>query len=120
MTLREIKEVLDAEVLVGHDRLDIDVKEGGCSDLVTEIPIYGKAGILLLTGLTTPRMIQAAHDLGVAAVMTVRGKRPPLETIRLAEELDIPLFATNYILYEAVGRLHVRGLPGCMKKVGDR
>lgn len=118
MTLQEIKEILDAEVIAGHDQLGVEVTEGGCSDLVTEIPIYGKAGIVLLTGLTTPHMIRATHDLGVAAVVVVRGKRPPQETISLSEELHMPLLTTNYILYEAVGRLYVRGLLGCMQKVG--
>jgi predicted transcriptional regulator len=119
VTLQEIKEILDAEVIVGRDRLGTEVREGGCSDLVTEIPIYGKAGIVLLTGLTTPHMIRATHELGVAAVIMVRGKRPPSETIQLSEELQMPLLTTDYILYEAVGRLYVRGLLSCMEKADD-
>jgi len=119
VTLQEIQEILNAQVIVGRDRLDMEVKEGGCSDLVTEIPIYGKAGIVLLTGLTTPHLIRAAHEIGVAAVIMVRGKCPPSETIRLSEELHLPLLTTDYILYEAVGRLYVRGLPSCMEKASD-
>ena len=118
MTLKEIRDVLEAEVIVGREQLGIEVTQGGCSDLVTEIPIYGKAGIVLLTGLTTPLMVRAAHDIGVAAVIMVRGKRPPSETIRLSEELHMPVMSTDYILYEAVGRLYVRGLPSCMERAG--
>jgi hypothetical protein len=117
VTLQELNEILNGEVIVGHDRLGVEVKEGGCSDLVTEIPIYGKAGIVLLTGLTGVGVIRACHDLGIAAVVMVRGKRPSEEAIRLAEELQQPLLATEFILYEAVGRLYARGLHGCMEKV---
>ena len=76
MTLKEAKEILDAEVIVGHDQLDLEVKQGGCSDLVTEIPIYGKAGMLLLTGQTNLHVIRAAHDIGAAAIVLVRGNSP--------------------------------------------
>ena len=120
MTLQGIKEILDAEVIVGQDRLSMEVKEGGCSDLITEIPVYGKAGIVLLTGMTNPAVISATHDLGAAATIMVRGKRPSPETIQLAEELQMPLLVTDYILYEAVGRLYGKGLRGCMEKVGEK
>jgi predicted transcriptional regulator len=119
MTLQEIKEILDAVVLVGHDRLDMEIPEGGCSDLITEIPIYGKAGIVLLTGLVTHHVITAASDISAAAVIMVRGKRPSAETIQIAENLHMPLLTTDYILYEAVGRLYTRGLKSCME-MADR
>ena len=105
MTLKEAREILDAEVIVGHDQLGVEVKQGGCADLVTEIPIYGKAGMLLLTGQTNLHVIRAAHDIGVAAIVLVRGKQPPLEAIQLAKELQIPMLSTKYILFEAAGRL---------------
>jgi hypothetical protein len=115
MTLGEIRDILDAAILVGHDRLNIEIKEGGCSDLITEIPIYGKAGIVLLTGLMTHQVISASYGIGAAAVVMVRGKRPSVETVRVAEDLQMPLLTTDYILYEAVGRLYTKGLKSCMR-----
>jgi predicted transcriptional regulator len=120
VTLQEIREILDAEVIVGHDRLDLEVKEAGCADLMADVLFLGTEGMLLLTGLTNPLVISTAYTLGIAAIIMVRGKRPPPETIRLAEELQIPLLSTDYILYETVGRLYVRGLVGCMQKVVPR
>jgi predicted transcriptional regulator len=114
-----MKEILDAEVIVGHDRLGLEVKKGGCADLMADVLIFGKAGMLLLTGLTNPHVITTAHTLGVAAIIMVRGKRPPPETIRLAEELKIPLLLTDYILFETVGRLYAKGLVGCIEKVDE-
>ncbi len=120
MTLQEMKEILDAEVIVGSDRLDLDVKEAGCADLMADVLFFGKAGMLLLTGLTNPHVINTAYTLGIAAIIVVRGKRPPPETIRLAEKLQIPLLSTDYILFETVGRLYAKGLVGCMQKVSKK
>ncbi len=120
MTLREMKDILDAEVIVGEDQLDRDVKEAGCADLMADILFFGKPGMVLLTGLTNPHVVHTAQTLGVAAIIVVRGKRPPAETLRLAHELTIPLMLTDYILYEAIGRLYAKGLEGCMKKVGEK
>jgi hypothetical protein len=119
VTLQEAKEILDAEVVVGHDRMDLDVKEAGCADLMTDVVIFGKAGMLLLTGVTSPDVIDTAYSLGIAAVITVRGKALPRETILLAEKRRMALLSTKYLLFEAVGRLYAKGLTACMEKAGE-
>jgi predicted transcriptional regulator len=116
MTLREVKEVLEAEVIAGHDRLDVNVEKAGCADLMSDVLVFGKAGILLLTGLINSQIVRTADILDVAAIVIVRGKRPFPETIQLAEELHIPMLTTRYILFEAVGRLYVKGIVGCVEK----
>lgn len=115
-----MKEILEAEVIVGHDKLDLEVKEAGCADLMSDILFFGKEGMLLLTGLTNPHVVNTAYALDIAAIVIVRGKRPLPETVRLAEELQIPLLSTQYILFEAVGRLYAKGLIGCMEKAGEK
>jgi predicted transcriptional regulator len=120
VTLQEMKEILDAEVIVGHDQLDLEMKEAGSADLMSDVLFFGKAGMLLLTGLTNPHVIHTAYTLGIAAIIMVRGKHPSPETIQLAEELQIPLLSTQYILFETAGRLYAKGLIGCMEKVGEK
>lgn len=117
MTLRDVKEILNAEVLVGYDQLDKEVKTGFGADLMSDVLAYAKPGSLLLTGLTNPQVIRTADVLDIAAIILVRGKRPPPETIRLAEELQIPILATKYILFETAGRLYSKGIVGCLEKV---
>ena len=119
MTLREVKEILDAEVIVGHDRLGLEIKEAGCADLMSDVLVYCKAGSLLLTGLNNSQVIRTADVLDIAAIVIVRGKRPFPDTIQLAEELRIPILTTKYILFESVGRLYVKGIVGCIEKVDE-
>ncbi len=119
MTLREVKEILDAEVIVGHDRLGVEVETAGCADLMSDALVFCTAGSLLVTGLTNPHVIRTADVLDIAAIVIVRGKRPLPETIRLAEELQIPMLTTKYILFETVGRLYAKGIMSCVEKVDE-
>jgi predicted transcriptional regulator len=120
VTLRDVKDILDAEVVIGEDQLDRKIEAGASADLMSDVLAFAKSGALLLTGLTNPQVVRTSDILDIAAIVIVRGKRPPVETIRLAEELHIPVLLTQYILYEAVGRLYAEGICGCVEKVGSQ
>lgn len=119
MTLREIKELLDADVLVGESQLDREVATAFGADLMSDVLAFAKPGSLLITGLTNPQVVRTADVLDIAAIIIVRGKKPAPETIRLAEEMGIPILATKYILFETAGRLYSKGIVGCMEKVNS-
>jgi predicted transcriptional regulator len=55
----------------------------------------------------------------VAAVVLVRGKRPPESTIDLANEEGIPLITSPYGTFELCGRLFKAGLPSLEKSVAE-
>jgi predicted transcriptional regulator len=119
VTLQEIKEILDAEVIVGHNRLSLEVTKAGCADMMSDVLVYCTAGSLLVTGLNNSQIVHTANILDLAAIVLVRGKRPFPETIKLAEELQIPILTTKYILFETVVRLHSKGIVSCIEKVGE-
>lgn len=120
MTLHEVKEILDAEVIVGDDQLEKEVKIGASADLMSDVLAFAKSGSLLLTGLTNLQVIHTSDVLDIAAIVIVRGKRPSSEMVELAKELRIPILLTKYILFETAGRLYARGIVGCIEKVGDK
>jgi predicted transcriptional regulator len=117
LTLREIVEELEGEVLLGHEKLDMEIKTAFASDLMSDVLAFAKEGCLLLTGLTNAQVIRTAEMLDIAAVLFVRGKRPQREAVELAAKSGIPLLMTPYILFEACGRLYHRGLVGSSRKV---
>ncbi|HOD78221.1 MAG: DRTGG domain-containing protein [Syntrophorhabdus sp.] len=120
MTLKEVKEILDAEVFVGHDQLEMEVRTAFGADLMSDVLAFAKSGSLLLTGLTNPQIVRTSDVLDIAAIIIVRGKRPLPETIQLAEELQIPILSTKYILFETAGRLYTKGIVGCLEKVSEK
>lgn len=68
---------------------------------------------MLITGLINPQMLRTADIADVADVLIVRDKRPPFETIQLAQELGIPLLGTHVTMFEAYGLLFQTGLQPC-------
>ncbi|KUG21859.1 drtgg domain-containing protein [hydrocarbon metagenome] len=119
MKLYEVKEILDADVIVGTEKLDMEVKTAFGADLMSDVLAFAKPGSLLLTGLTNDQIIKTAATRNIAAIILVRGKQPSSEAINAAKELQIPILATKYILFETAGILYSKGIVGCIKKVGN-
>jgi predicted transcriptional regulator len=117
MTLREIADLLDATVLVGENHLDIEVQTAFAADLMSDVLAFAKPGSIMITGLTNPQIVRIASIVDNSAILLVRGKIPPEDTLRLAEELEIPVLSTRYILFETSGRLYANGIVGCVRKI---
>ena len=117
MTLLKIKELLDARVLAGEKHLGVEVKTAFSADLMSDVLAFAKPGSIMITGLTNPQVVRIASIVDNSAILIVRGKIPPDETITLAEELDIPILSTKYILFETSGRLYANGIVGCIRKI---
>ena len=114
MTLKEIKELLQAEVITGENRLDMEINFAGGSDLMSDVLAFGKPGILLLTGLSNAQSVRTANIIDAKAVVYVRGKKPDKMGIELAREKGIPLLSTKFMMYTTCGLLFGHGLPGVM------
>jgi len=112
MTLREIKELLQAEVIIGDESLDVEITFAGGSDLMSDVLAFGKPGILLLTGLSNAQSVRTANIIDAKAVVYVRGKKPDKMGIDIARENGIPLLSTKYMMYTACGLLFSHGLSG--------
>lgn len=113
MKLCEVLEAIDGEVISKQVDLDSDVHMGCGADLMSDVLAFTHADTLLLTGLTNPQVIRTADMAGIKAIIFVRSKLPPLETIALAEARSIPLLASKYTLFETCGKLYRAGLPSC-------
>ena len=100
--------------------LNKEVGTAFAADLMSDVLAFAKPGSLLLTGLTNPQVVRTSDILDIAAIILVRGKVPPQETVLLAKELKIPILSTRFILFETSGRLHARGIIGCIERVGDK
>jgi predicted transcriptional regulator len=112
MTLKEIKELLQAEVITGDDCLDEEITSGGASDLMSDVLAFGQPGILLLTGLSNSQSVRTANIIDAKAIVYVRGKKPDKEGVKLAQEKRIPLLSTKLMMYTACGLLFSHGLKG--------
>lgn len=119
MKLKQIIEILNAEILVGPVPPDLDIKLACGADLLSDVLAFAKADSILLTGLTHSQVIRTAEIAEIRAVCFVRGKSPATETLDLAGKSDIPVLRTALTMYESCGRLYNQGLPGYSKVKED-
>ena len=119
MTIREIKELLDADVLACEDRLDHQVFSACGSDMMSDVLAYVKDQAVLLTGLVNSQVIRTAEMMDMVCIVFVRSKKPTEEMMQLANDSGIVLLATDKRMYEACGLLYSNGLVGNKVKQAD-
>ena len=101
MKIKDIVNILDAEVLTGERYLDQEIEEFAVSDLLSDVLALSKENFLLLTGLTSQQVVRTAEIAGGIGVVFVRGKTPEPEAIGLARSHQIPLLMTSKKSFEA-------------------
>ena len=112
MVIREIARLLEAEVLVGADKLDQEVDMAFSSDMMSDVLAYGQGQALLLTGLLNQQVIRTAEMLDMHCIIFVRGKTPAEEVLTLAREKGIAVISTQRGMFTASGLLYGAGLRG--------
>ena len=114
MKLSMIKELLDARVICGSDKLDdTDVNSACGSDMMSDVLAYVKDQALLLTGLLNEQVVRTAAMMDMKCIVLVRNKQPSAEMAELAEANGIVMMTSALRMYEACGRLYKHGL-GCL------
>src|SRR5512141_3118544 len=107
MKLKEIIDLLHAEVLVGENLINgIEVDRCYSADLMSDVLGRSHANGILVTGITNPQAIRTADIADIQAVCVVRGKKPEEGTVSLARQKDIPLFVTKLTMFETCGILY--------------
>lgn len=112
MQLREIKEILQAEVLCGEDQLDREVLSACGSDFMSDVLAYVKNQAVLLTGLVNPQVVRTADMVEIKCIVFVRGKKPSPTIVQLAESRGIMVMTSPRRMYDACGVLYSSGLRG--------
>jgi predicted transcriptional regulator len=114
MKLREVVQILRAEVLCGEEFLDeMDLECAYGADLMSDVLAFARPGSLLLTGLTNIQIVRTAQMLDLPAVIFVRGKRPQDAAIKLASQINMPVLICQMSMFEACGLLFAKGILPC-------
>ena len=110
MNLKEVRDILQAEVLCGEDMLDAEVHSACGSDFMSDVLAYVKNQALLLTGLVNPQVVRTAEMMDMKCIMFVRGKQPDASILELARDRQLVVMATKERMYPACGLLYTNGL----------
>lgn len=112
MTVRDVREILGARILVGEDHLDREVRSACGSDMMSDVLAFSKDHSILLTGLCNPQVIRTAEMLDIVCIIFVRGKQPDESVLEMARDRDLVVLATGHRMFSACGILYQSGLGG--------
>lgn len=112
MKLKQIKDILNAQVLTTIPWEDVEVHSACGSDLMSDVLAFVKDQGMLLTGLVNPQVIRTAEMMDIKVIAFVRGKKPTDAILELAQSMDIVILTTQLPLYAACGSLYSNGLKG--------
>ena len=112
MKLKTVKSLLETETIfeASDERDDLEVKNACGADLMSDVLALSNEKTLLLTGLTNPQVVRTCEMVGIKVIIFVRGKKPQIETIALANQLNIFLYSTAKPLFEACGLMYKNGI----------
>ncbi len=112
MTIRDVMQILDAELICGEQLLDTEVHTACGADMMSDVLAFVKDQSVLLTGLINPQVVRTADMMDMRCIVFVRGKVPEEQVTELAVERDIVLLKTPLRMFTACGRLYEKGLRG--------
>ena len=115
MRIRDVRDILDAELLSGGELLDTEVRAACGSDMMSDVLAYVKDQAVLLTGLMNQQAIRTAAMMDMVCVVFVRGKRPGEDILEVARENEIAVMTTTHRMFTACGLLYEGGLNGGMR-----
>ena len=118
MTIQDVKDILEASVLQGGERMNEEVETACGSDLMSDVLAFVKDKTVLITGLINPHVVRTSEMLDITCIVFSRGKLPSVEILEEADECGITVMCTEMTTYTACGELYVHGLPGTKKRAG--
>lgn len=110
MKLREVAEILNAQVVCGQTRLDREVEAVFASDLMSDVLTIDSEKLVLLTGLVNIQTIRTSEMSDIKNIVLVRNKKATPEMIALADENRIVIMQCSYSMYKSCGLLFQNGL----------
>lgn len=112
MTIANIRDVLNAKLILGEEWKDREVHTACGSDMMSDVLAFMKDQSVLLTGLCNLQVIRTCEMMDIICVVFVRGKLPDEAMIEMAKEKGIAILSTGHRMFSACGLLYENGLRG--------
>ena len=119
MKLGKLVELINGRILTENYSEDTEIAGAMGADLMSDVLASIRPEAVLITGLCNPQVVRTALIADLRAIIFIRGKNPALETIKLADEENLPLIMTEFGMFDACGILYQAGLPSFELKSQD-
>jgi serine kinase of HPr protein (carbohydrate metabolism regulator) len=111
MTLQDIIDQLDLQVLTQHNNYNLTIPQSGyVSDLLSCVMAGAQNGGIWITVQSHANIIAIASLLELSAIIITENAQPEHATIAKANEQDVVLLSSSLPSYIVAGRLWEMGL----------
>jgi len=110
MKINEVINVIGGKVVCGEAILDLEVKKGFASDLMSDVLTLDTDDVLLITGLANLQAIRTAEMSDISCVVIARNKKVSKEMAQLAKECNITLIECSGSVFKTAGKLYEAGI----------
>ena len=106
MKIKEIIDKLHLKTLAGQGNLDTEVTGGYTSDLLSDVIANSKEGNLWITLQIHHNIIAVAKLKDLAGIIIVNDREPDEETLKKANEENVPVLCCQDMAFEISGKLY--------------
>lgn len=106
LTVKQIIEAFNLDVLSGEKGLDRIATGGYVSDLLSDVMGNSKEGQIWITLQTHKNVMAIASLRDLAAVILINGFKPDADTAAQSEIENIPIIGTKATAFEIAGKLY--------------
>ncbi len=110
MKISEVVNIIEGKVICGDAMLNLEVKKGFASDLMSDVLTLDMDGVLLITGLANLQAIRTAEMSDISCIVFARKKKVTEEMKILAKENNIVLIECSGSVFRTAGKLYAAGI----------
>ena len=110
MRIKDLRDLLEATLLCGEERLDEVFDTVFASDMMSDVLACPDEIHCLLTGLMNAQVIRTADMMDIGVIVFVRGKCPPEDVVEMARQREMVVMFTGCKMFSACGRLYNAGI----------
>jgi len=108
VTVKELQSKLNLNALNAVS--DTEVDGAFVSDMLSDVMAGAKAGNVWVTVQTHKNIVAAANLVDAPAIIIVRGKKVPEDTVQMADKVGVTLFATDLDTFQIAVKLFEAGV----------
>jgi predicted transcriptional regulator len=112
MKVKELIQKLNLELTSTSTALDAEVQYAYASDILSDVMSHAKDGSVWITLQTHRNIVSVAELKSFAGIILIGGRKPDDETLKKANEENIPILSTKLSTFEIVGKLYELGIRG--------
>ena len=108
MTVKDLQSKLNLKAL--NEATNTEVEGAFISDMLSDVMAGAKAGNVWITVQTHKNIIAAANLVDVPAIIVVRDKKVPEDTMQMADRVGVTVLTTELDSFQVAVKLYEAGI----------